>query len=70
MYTKFQLALRYFPESIDRPETAVHRLRTWIRRNRELSQELIRAGSRTYDKEYTQRQVDIIFKYLGEPDEP
>ena len=67
MYTKFQLALQYFPESIDRPETAVHRLRTWIRRNRDLSEELTLAGSRTYDKEYTKKQVDIIFKYLGEP---
>lgn len=67
MYTKFQLALQYFPDSIDKPDNAVHRLRAWILRNKKLCQALDETGKWRKDKTFTSRQVAIILEFLGDP---
>lgn len=66
-YTKFQIALSYFPESIDKPDNAVHRLRVWIRNNSKLCEELEKTGNWTKSKSFTSRQVALIYEFLGEP---
>lgn len=66
-YTKYQVALQYFPDSIDRPDSAVHRLRNWIIKNRKLCKELKKAGYRPRDKVFTSRQLALIYEYLGDP---
>ena len=66
-YTKFQVALSYFPDCIDRPESAVHRLRQWIQNNHLLRAELAKTGYNPKGKSFNGRQLAIIFEYLGEP---
>jgi len=64
-YTKKELALRYFPDSM--PRTAVNHLMAWIRRCPSLWQELINMGYLPTSKAFTPRQVKIITEMLGEP---
>ena len=66
-YTKFQIALSYFPESIDNPDSAVHRLRRWINKNPKLCEELKKTGNWRNSKSFTSRQVALIYEFLGEP---
>lgn len=64
-YTKKELALMYFPESM--PRTAVNHLMAWIRRCLPLWQELSASGYQPASKAFTPRQVKIITEMLGEP---
>ena len=64
-YTKKELALLYFPDSI--PHTAVNRLMTLIRSNDMLWDELQSMGYRNKSKTFTPRQVAAIVDWIGAP---
>ncbi len=66
-YTKFQIALQYFPDLMDRPATAIKRLYRMIERCTELKSKLLQTGYRPSAKILTPRQVALIYEYLGEP---
>nr|WP_325288200.1 DUF4248 domain-containing protein [uncultured Bacteroides sp.] len=65
-YTRRSLACQYFPDA--KPEQAVRRLTSWIRRCRPLYAELTRGGT-PFDKRrnLTVREARLIMEYLGEP---
>ena len=65
IYTKKELALCYFPDSM--PRTAVCHLLAWIMRCTPLYEALVKAGYSKQAKSFTSRQVALIFEYLGEP---
>jgi len=67
MYTKFQIAVRYYPEMIDRPQSALQRLRRDIYRCKELHRELVKNGYSNKKKTFTKREIELIFAFLGEP---
>ena len=62
---KAQLAALYAPCLSERG--ALKRLQAWIDFNPRLARALERAGFRKRQKLLTPRQVDIIYRYLGEP---
>ena len=64
-YTKKELALMYFPESM--PRTAVNHLMVWIRRCDPLWEELMKMGYYKTSKSFSPKQVKAIVDYLGEP---
>ena len=64
-YTKKELALMYFPDSI--PRTAVSHLMSWIHRCTPLREQLQAMGYETSCKTFTPRQVRAIVEHLGEP---
>ena len=64
-YTKKELALCYFPDSL--PRTAVNHLMAWIRRCTPLWQQLQQTGYAATSKSFTPRQVRAIVEYLGDP---
>ena len=64
-YSKKDLALLYFPESL--PRTAVNHLRAWIKLCKPLWNLLCEAGYKPSSKSFTPRQVKAIVEYLGEP---
>ena len=63
--SKAQLAALYAPCLSERG--ALKRLQAWIDFSPRLARALERAGFRKRQKLLTPRQVDIIYKYLGEP---
>jgi len=63
--SKAQLAALYAPCLSERG--ALKRLQAWIDFNPCLARALERAGFRKRQKLLTPRQVDIIYRYLGEP---
>ena len=65
MYTKKELALMYFPESM--PRTAVNHLMAWIRLCTPLWNELLKMGYCKTSKSFSPKQVKAIVEYLGEP---
>lgn len=65
-YGKSELAMLYFPDA-GSAHTAVNHLMSWIHRNPELSEELMKMGYRKSDKFFTPKQVAVIAGYLGEP---
>ena len=65
MYTKKELALMYFPESM--PRTAVNHLMAWIRLCTPLWDELLKMGYCKTSKSFSPKQVKAIVDYLGEP---
>ena len=65
MYTKKELALMYFPESM--PRTAVNHLMAWIRLCTPLWDELLKMGYCKTSKSFSPKQVKTIVEYLGEP---
>ena len=65
-YGKSELAMLYFPDA-GSAHTAVNHLMSWIHRNPELSEELMKMGYRKSDKFFTPKQVAVIADYLGEP---
>lgn len=67
MFTKFQIALQYFPELMDRPKVALQKLRRWIRQSEGLCEALARTGYRQQQLTFSKRQVELIYEYLGEP---
>ena len=64
-YTKKELALMYFPDSM--PRTAVSHLMAWINRCTQLSALLQTTGYLPTNKAFTPRQVKAIVEHLGEP---
>ncbi|MCR5037783.1 MAG: DUF4248 domain-containing protein [Bacteroidales bacterium] len=64
-YTKKELALLYFPDSM--PRTAVNHLMSWIRNCKQLWQQLQATGYCATSKAFTPRQVKAIVDQLGEP---
>ena len=64
-YTKKELALMYFPESM--PRTAVNHLMAWINRCTQLLEQLQATGYQPTCKAFTPRQVKAIIEHLGEP---
>ena len=64
-YTKKELALMYFPESM--PRTAVNHLMAWIRLCTPLWDELQKMGYKKTSKAFSPKQVKAIVDYLGEP---
>ena len=64
-YTKKELALMYFPESM--PRTAVGHLMAWITRCPQLMTLLQATGYLPNNKAFTPRQVKAIVEHLGEP---
>ena len=64
-YTKKELALMYFPDSL--PRTAVNHLMAWVRRCTPLREELLNTGYSPTSKAFTPRQVRLVVEYLGEP---
>ncbi len=64
-YTKKELALMYFPDSM--PRTAVKHLMAWIRRCTPLWDALQAMHCQKSDKGFTPRQVKAIVEHLGEP---
>lgn len=64
-YSKKELALGYAPELT--AGGAVKRLGMWMKYNQQLWNELLRCGYRPRQKLFTPQQVEIIFRFLGEP---
>jgi len=64
-YTKKELALMYFPDSM--PRTAVSHLMAWITRCPQLMTQLQTTGYLPTCKAFTPRQVKAIVEHLGEP---
>lgn len=64
-YTKKELALMYFPNSL--PHTAVNHLMAWVTRNETLWSRLNDLGYQKTSKWFTARQVELIVEFLGEP---
>lgn len=66
--TKKELALLYWDGPLpEDPKTAVRRLSRWIIINTELFEELKATGYVLKQKVLTKKQVEIIYKHLGEP---
>jgi hypothetical protein len=65
-YGKSELALLYFPNA-STAHTALNNLNSWIKGNRQLSEELKACGMPQKSKFFTPREVSLIFTYLGEP---
>jgi hypothetical protein len=64
-YAKSELAQAYAPDIA--PHSALNRFSHWLKYNKSLSQELSDAGYHTQQRLFTALQVEIIFRYLGEP---
>ncbi len=64
-YTKFQIAMRYFPD--DNFATASRKLRRWIRDDPPLNEALRRVGYHTSQKYFSQAHFEVLKEYLGEP---
>ena len=64
-YSKKELALMFFPDST--PETAVKHLKTMIRSNDMLWDELQAMGYNKRRKTFTPREIKAIFDWLGAP---
>lgn len=64
-YGKGELAQLYAPAISER--AACKKLLTWIKRNTELHDALLRSGLTPHSKEYTPYQVRLIVDALGEP---
>lgn len=60
-----ELAALYFVNSS--PRAATTQLRRWIDRNQSMKSELTEAGYKDGQRVFTTRQVELIFRYLGEP---
>lgn len=64
-YTKKELALMYFPNSM--PRTAVNHLMGWIKNCTPLWQKLQAMGYQKTSKTFSPKQTQAIVEYLGEP---
>ena len=65
MKTKRELAQTYFPQIT--ADSAVRKLTTWIKNCKPLARKLSKTGYRTGTHTLTDRQIGMIFDYLGEP---
>jgi hypothetical protein len=64
-YSKSELAQAYAPDIA--PASARNRLAAWIRHNRQLDKALRATGYTPEQRVFTPLQVELIFRYLGEP---
>ena len=64
-YYKSELAQAYAPDVCQK--TALNRLATWIRTNKQHPAALRETDYRASQHMFTSRQVALIFEYLGEP---
>ena len=64
LYTK-ELAALYFANST--PRAAITQFKRWIDRNDSLKNELTEAGYEEGQRVFTPRQVELVFRHLGEP---
>ena len=60
-----ELSQMYFPNSS--PKSAGTQLLRWLKYNRKLWDELAEAGYTRGQRLLTPRQVELVFRYLGEP---
>ena len=65
MKTKRELAQTYFPQIT--ADSAVRKLTTWIKNCKPLTKQLAKTGYRTGMRTLTDRQIGMIYDYLGEP---
>ena len=65
MKTKRELAQTYFP--LITADSAVRKLTTWIKNCKPLTKQLAKTGYRSSTHTLTERQISMIFDYLGEP---
>lgn len=68
-YTKFQVALSYFPDNIDKPDSAVHRLRQWIMRNQLLCAELAKKQRAETEAQYEMIRLYVEYTANNMPDD-
>lgn len=66
-YKKNELARLYFPTLTE--NAAVDKLRRWIRKCRPLMEEIETTDFRPKMKMYTGREVRLIVRHLGEPED-
>lgn len=64
-YTKFQVAMLYFPD--DSYDTASRKLRRWIGGDPPLREALLRTDYRTRQRHFTETQLNLLKEYFGEP---
>ena len=64
LFTK-ELATMYFANCS--PRSATTQLRRWIKRNQSLKNELTETGYKEGQRVFTPRQVELVFRHLGEP---
>ena len=64
-YCKRELAVAYAPDIA--PASALNRLASWLKRNRQLTAELEQTGYKPRQQIFTSLQVELIFRYLGKP---
>ena len=65
VYTKAELAMLYNPSQCI--TVSLNTLSRWIRTNHLLMQELTAVGYNKFRHSFTPREVELIFKDLGEP---
>ena len=65
VYGRTELAQLYSPNTT--PQSAYNKLQRWIRRYPNLYEQLVQAGHRPHQREYTPLQVRLIVEALGEP---
>lgn len=64
-YTKFQIAVQYFPYMNER--SARRALNRWMQQAKGLTEALEKAGYHRNQKGFMQKHVDLIHEYLGDP---
>ncbi len=64
-YTKFQIAMLYFPE--DSYDTASRKLRRWIHDDLPLKEALLGTGYRARQRHFTETHLNLLKEYFGEP---
>ena len=65
MKTKREIATLYFPDIT--PKSASEKLTSWINNCKPLARKLSKIGYRTGTHTLIDRQIGMIYDYLGEP---
>ena len=65
MKTKREIATLYFPDIT--PKSASEKLTSWINNCKPLARKLSKTGYKSSTHTLSDRQISIIFDYLGEP---
>lgn len=65
VYTKAELAMFYNPTQCI--TVALNTLARWIRMNQPLMAELTAIGYNKFRHSFTPKEIELIFKYIGEP---
>lgn len=67
MYSKFQIALLYFPHMMGNPKSAVNRLRREIAKKPELLKKLQATGYRIHAQGFDLEQINLLIQAFGRP---